>query len=790
MRSPFPRVCLAPRLAMAFVFIAISLSGPSAAFGQQSPAPPVADGTLIKRVEFKGLNAISEAFVRRVVKSREQQSYSRRQVEDDVRELLKSRKFLIAFAESRTEENQAVIVFVVQEKPRLATVELEGSKNIPDSELLALLPAAGDVVDMFAINKGRDDIAQKYKEKGYYYVKVTLDDRALREESRAVYRINEGPRVRVRNIYFDGNRSYPGWRLSDKVETKTWIWIIRTGEFDEDRANRDALDLQKFYRDEGFLDARVGYRLDFDPIERSDLNLVFVIEEGIRYQLKNTVVEGATVFAAERIMQPMRLTPGKYIRNEAVEEDKKRVRDLYGEIGYVDVRVETVIDYTETPGEAVLRYQIAEGEQFHIARITIRGNDKTKDEVIRRELRFYPGELYDTVKVRKAETRINELAFFVRDKTRISPLEDADHDGAREALVEVEEGDTTYVLFGVGVSTDNGVFGSITVDNRNFDIFDFPRSWSQFLRGQSLRGDGQRLRLLFEPGTEVSRFRIDFTEPYLFDRLLRYDQSFYLFQRGRDAYVEQRLGTTSALSRRFDSGPLENWGVEGALRLEGVDINDVDDLAAKEIVAVEGDSFLTSLKGTIVRDTTDSRIVPTEGYRVAFSWEQYGALGGEYAFGKPALSGALYRTVRTDIFDRKSVLAFRLDTAYIVGDAPVFEKFYGGGFGSIRGFSYRGVSPRNGIKNDRIGGDFLLLTGGEYSFPLYGKAVRGVTFVDMGTVEENIKISDWRIAVGFGLRIQVDFFGPAPIVLDFGIPVRSAEDDDEQLFNFAFGASF
>ena len=146
--------------------------------------------------------------------------------------------------------------------------------------------------------------------------------------------------------------------------------------------------------------------------------------------------------------------------------------------------------------------------------------------------------------------------------------------------------------------------------------------------------------------------------------------------------------------------------------------------------------------------------------------------------------------MRTDILDRKSVLAVRADAAYIVGDAPVFERYYAGGFGSLRGFAYRGVSPRSGIKENVVGGDFILLSGGEYSFPLYGKNFRGVTFVDMGTVEERLEITDWRVSVGFGLRIQVDFFGPVPIVFDFGFPLVKGDDDDTQVFNFAFGASF
>jgi outer membrane protein insertion porin family len=183
-------------------------------------------------------------------------------------------------------------------------------------------------------------------------------------------------------------------------------------------------------------------------------------------------------------------------------------------------------------------------------------------------------------------------------------------------------------------------------------------------------------------------------------------------------------------------------------------------------------------------------MLPSEGYRISFSWEQVGALGGDFSFSKPTASAAWYKTLRTDIFDRKSILGVHGDVGYIAGDAPVFERFHAGGFGSMRGFDFRGISPRAGIFEDAVGGDFILLTGAEYSFPLYSKTLRGVTFIDMGTVEEGFEITSWRVAVGFGFRLHLDFFGPVPLVFDFGFPIAQDDDDSTRVFNFSIGASF
>ncbi|HOO16125.1 MAG TPA: outer membrane protein assembly factor BamA [Phycisphaerae bacterium] len=751
-------------------------------------AQEAVEGMVIKRVEVCGLETISEAYVRRVIKTREGQPFRRAQVEEDVRELLRTRRFLNAFAATAVEENQAVVVFTVQEKPELVSVELEGNKAFPDDQLFALTPAAGDVIDMYEVRRGQDEILRKYREAGYYYVEVTFDERALQYEGRLIYRINEGPKVRVRQILFEGNRSFPDWRLRSKVQTRTALWIFRVGAFDAETAERDAIEIQRFYRDEGFLDARAGYRLEFDEVTRADLTVVFVIEEGQRYCIQDIVVEGNTVFSAEHIRSCMQLEPGYLLRTEAVEEDRKRVQDLYGEVGYVDARVAIDHEFLEEPGLVILRVSIIENKQYYFGRIIIRGNQRTKDEVVRRELQFYPGELWNTVEARAAEQRLRETGLFQPDQVRITPL--PPEDSTRPALVEVQEAETVTFLVGIGVSTDAGAIGSLTVENRNFDLFDWPRTWGQFFRGQAFRGDGQRLKFSAEPGTEVSRFRIDFTEPYLLDRPVRLDTSLYLFERGRDGYDEERAGFMFALSKRFPRGLLAGWAVEGAFRVEGVGVDDVDALASRQIKEVRGDNLLTTVKGTIVRDTTDSRVIPSKGYRFTLSWEQAGALGGDFDFGRPTAGIAWYKTLRTDIFDRKSVLALHADTGMIVGDAPVFERFYAGGFGSLRGFSYRGISPRAGIMKNKVGGDFIFLTGAEYSFPLYGKNFRGVTFLDMGTVEENVTITTWRAAVGVGLRINVDFFGPVPIVLDFGFPIADDDQDDTQVFNFAFGASF
>ncbi|UCG33447.1 MAG: BamA/TamA family outer membrane protein, partial [Phycisphaerales bacterium] len=411
----------------------------------------------------------------------------------------------------------------------------------------------------------------------------------------------------------------------------------------------------------------------------------------------------------------------------------------------------------------------------------------TQDKVVRRELRLFPGELFDLNKTREAELRLRETGLF--SAASVTPV--GDEPGVRDALVDVTEQDrTVQFLFGVGVTSNSGVLGNIMIENRNFDLFDWPRSFSEFVKGQSFRGAGQTMRIQLEPGTELTRFRIDFLEPYFLDREMSLGTSLYFFERGRDDYDEERLGGSVSFGKRFRKGRMRNWAAELSLRLENVDIDDVDWLDGRDIRDVEGNNYISSVRGTLVHDTTDSRFLPSRGHRFRISYEQAGVFGGDYTFGKIQTSYRWHHTLYTDEFDRKQIVALGGRVGGIIGDAPVFERFYGGGLGSIRGFEFRGVSPRQGLRDSAVGGDFMILFNAEYSFPLVGKNLRGVAFADMGTVEQDYEITTWRASIGGGIRLLVDFFGPIPLEFDLAVPLSRDDDDDRQIFSFFFGTTF
>ncbi len=756
---------------------------------QDSPSSPPSDleGRIIDRVVFEHLRSVDTVYAESIVEIAPGAVWDRAEIAAACARLAATGKFEgTPFAEARAEDGQIVLVFVVHELPFVQGIDFVGNQKFKDRDLLkAIELSVGSPISTYLINQARQDLERKYREAGYSHVAIDLDQEVLLAEDRVLFTISEGPRIKVRHIEFEGNGAFSDRELRSKIETATYIWLFRTGEFSDEVAKRDAATIKKHYTDRGFLNAQVGYRVDF-PENESDLSITFQIEEGLQHIIKTIEYDGNTVFDDDQIASFMRAAIGLPADAGFLEEDRKRIAAEYGSIGYIYTEVATQLLFDEEDGYVNLILSVREGEQYRIGRIDVRGNRYTKDKVVRRELRFFPEELYDTEEAKRAEQRLLETGLF--NEVTITPK--GDTPGVRSALVDLTEANTTNILFGVGVTSNSGVVGSVSIEQKNFDLFDFPRTTKEFFKGRSFKGAGQTLRFSIEPGTDLTRGRIEFREPYLLDKELGFGIGAYLFERGRREYDERRFGFFTSLDKRWQEGLLKGWATEIALKFESIRIDGTDMWTAEEIQDDAGSSWLTSVKGTLLRDRTDSRWLPSTGNRLKFSWEQFGALGGDHFFSKLLASYDHYWTIKRDSFDRKHIFQVGASTGQILGDAPVFEKFYAGGIGSVRGFEFRGISPRAGWRSDAVGGDFMLLTNAQYSFPLIGKTVRGVTFLDMGTVEEDFGLNSWRASVGFGARVYVQFFGPIPLAFDFAVPIASDSDDDTQIFSFSFGTTF
>jgi outer membrane protein insertion porin family len=335
-------------------------------------------------------------------------------------------------------------------------------------------------------------------------------------------------------------------------------------------------------------------------------------------------------------------------------------------------------------------------------------------------------------------------------------------------------------MFGVGVNSDAGLNGSIVLNERNFDIMRPPTSIEDLLSGKAWRGAGQEFRIEAVPGTDVQRYTASFREPSLFNSAYSLSVSAYYYDRIYNEYTEERLGTRVTIGRKLN----KYWTASGSIRVEEVGIHNVASYEPLEIQSVAGENFLVGLRAGVTRDSRDSFVRPTEGSLVDFSFEE---VLGDFTFPVINLEGNKYWTVwqRPDGSGRH-VLAARSQLSWAGSNAPVFERFYAGGFRSMRGFEFRGVGPDvNGFK---VGGDFMFLNSLEYQIPVMANDnIYFVGFIDSGTVEPRVQIEDYRVTAGVGMRLVVPLLGPVPIALDFGFPIVKAQTDKDQVFSFWVG---
>lgn len=348
--------------------------------------------------------------------------------------------------------------------------------------------------------------------------------------------------------------------------------------------------------------------------------------------------------------------------------------------------------------------------------------------------------------------------------------------------VFLEEARTGRFMFGVGVNSDAGVTGQIVVDERNFNIMRPPTSFADVVNGTAFRGAGQGFRFEAMPGSQLQRYLVSFTEPYLFDTPISFSLSGYYFDRRFFDWTETRIGGRMGLGYRIT----HDLSLATSIRGESVEISDPRVLGVPQLDRVLGSSDLFTSRVSLTHDTRDIPFAPTEGHFLELAFEQgFGTF--DYPRGEIDYRKYFLLRERPDGSGRHT-LSYAMRFGFSGDETPLFENYFAGGHTTLRGFDFRGASPMNmGVI---VGGRFQMLGSVEYLFPLTADdMLRGVLFTDFGTVEEEIEINadNYRVAPGFGLRITVPAMGPAPIALDFAFPVAKADTDDERMFSFFIG---
>jgi len=349
--------------------------------------------------------------------------------------------------------------------------------------------------------------------------------------------------------------------------------------------------------------------------------------------------------------------------------------------------------------------------------------------------------------------------------------------------IYVTETQTGRINFGGAYNSDNGIVGQFTIDEKNFDISRWPRSFRDIVDGTAWRGAGQAFRLELVPGNNLERYLVSFSEPYLMGTDYSLSVSGYLFDRQYFDWDENRLGGRIAIGRRLT----QDLSFSTGIRMESVTIDNPRLATSPELNASLGNSNLFLFNAGLIRDTRDSPFQATEGSYMALTFSQ---AFGDYNYTRGDVDIRRYKLMyeRPDGSGRHTV-SFGTKLGFSGSSTPIFENYFAGGFSTLRGYDFRGASPMQG--GVRVGGEFQWLNTLEYMFPLTADdMIKAVLFCDFGTVEESVELTadNFRVAPGFGFRVQMPAAGiGAPLAFDFAFPVASADGDEEKVFSFYLG---
>jgi outer membrane protein insertion porin family len=673
-------------------------------------------------------------------------------------------------------EGNTLVINVV-ENPIINRIAFEGNRRIKDEDLQAELQLRPRIV--FTQTRVQGDvqrILELYRRSGRFAATVEPKIIPL-EQNRVdlVFEINEGPLTGVKAIEFIGNKVFSDGDLKDVItttESRWWRFLSTTDNYDPDRLAADQDLLRRFYLSEGYADFRVLSAVAELAPAGDGFVITITLEEGERYKFGEQNVETTLKnLDPEKLKKELTTKAGNWYDASEIDKTTSRLSDLVGELGYafVDVRPKTVVDRQNNT--IAITYEVREGPRVYVERIDIHGNLRTRDKVIRREFRVVEGDAFNTSKIRRSRQRLENLGFFSKVDLQTNPGSAAD-----QVVIDVDvtEQSTGELSLGAGFSTTEGPFGDVSLRERN------------------LLGNGQDLRLGFRLSARRSRLDLSFTDPYFLDRDIA--AGFDLYTTTADyssesSYEQDTIG--GSLRGAFDVSENLRETVRYTLRRDNV--HNVKDDASEVIQDEEGDSWRSYVSNEYFYDRLNNRNTPTEGYYGRLQNDLAG-FGGDTRFLRTSVGAGYYWPITGSWIG-----SFRSEVGYIFGigdDVTVVDRFFLGG-DSFRGFSTRGVGPRDRNTDDSLGGNLLYSGTAELSFPLglpEELGLRGRLFSDFGAVtgldnsSDNVDDSATpRVSVGTGLTWRSPL---GPIALDFAVPVLKESFDKVEQFRFSFGTRF
>ncbi len=728
-------------------------------------------------VQYAGPASISREKVLANMRTRVGKPYDDKIVEEDIRNLYATGSVtnVRIFGESR--DGGVKVIVVVMAKASISEVVINGAEKVKQSRVRKELSAKpGDPLNESALEADRQKLMTYYQEKGFGEIDIQYVVEADEEKgtARVVFNINEGGKLFIRSVKFEGNQNVATTDLKKVIKSKPKFFLdflSKGGKVNTDQLRDDQNAIKDLVQGKGYIDAEIG-----EPEmarDGSKVDITWRITEGAQYHVGKTKFEGMQLVPADKLEKVLKTRAGAVYSPQNVRSDIKAMEDLYGALGYVDLRIGAAVNPAGTHVVDV-EFKLEEGVQSYVEHVNIQGNTRTKDKVVRREVLVNPGDIYNTVRVDASKQRLLNLNYF--SKVDVYPSETL-VPGRKDLNITVEEKRTGSFNFGAGFSSIDSLIGFAEVTQGNFDI----TRWPYFT------GGGQKFRLRVQYGLRRKDFILALTEPYFLDyKIAVGGEIFYRdAQFVSDVYDERRYGIALNARKALTDFTYLRFGY----RLENIGIHNVDEDASQEIQKEEGDKLKSELTLGATYDTRDSVFLTRKGERISLdTFIAGGFLGGDIQTYGVTLEASKYILLPYDMILTLNGEVGIVETWGSGTDVPIYDRLYLGGSNNLRGFKYRDVGPKD-IDGEPIGGGKLARLTVELTFPIVEK-IRGAVFYDVGVVDGGGVEGSGGVAsdVGIGVRLDLPI---GPVRIDYGIPISSDQfNDSSGKFNFNIGYQF
>jgi outer membrane protein insertion porin family len=726
-------------------------------------------GPSIKSIEIQGNRKVSSEAIYSKLKSKVGDNFSENLVQDDIKKLYSIGYFDDISVDIDSFEGGVKLVYVFKEKPTITSIDFQGNKEYEAKDLKEKITlTSGAVANLPLIQDNAQKVISFYQSEGYWLVSVLPVIRETSKDAVALtFQIDEGPKVVIKDIVIEGNKIVPEKDIKKAMETKErWLFSFITGSglYKKDQIRGDIERIKELYLNKGFLHIAVSEPEISLSQDKEKLSIKISVSEGDKYKVGSLNIKGNSVFPDAELLQKLKIASGQIFNRGALRTDIDNILGLYMEKGYALCDVNPLVDVNELEKIANITFSVTEGDIFRIGMIEISGNAKTRDKVIRREIRLDEGDIFNKKLLTRSFQRINNLNFF--ENVDIAP-----YPRPAEKLVDlkvnVKEKMTGMLSVGGGYSSVDKfmVMGEITQAN--------------------LFGKGLYLKFKADFSAIRSNYNISLRDPWFMDKPVSASIGLYNDTFKYPEYDKEATGVSIGFGKELSEYVAGNITYD----LEKVNITNISGKASDIIKEQEGARVTSSISPSISKNTLDNYLDPSSGYRHALSLTVAG-LGGDNYFVKELIDSVGYFPFNWDTtFSLRGRLGFA--AGYAGKKLPLYERFYIGGISTVRGLSFGEAGPKD-EHGEAIGGNVEAIFNAEFIFPIVSDAkLKGVTFFDYGSsFDKDIKeysLKDMRPTAGFGFRWLSPF---GPIRLEWGKNLDPRENESKSKLEFSIGGLF